>query len=208
MKNLAKFGIFYDANYFYHIYRYYHTLQKKISFTGFHKFLIRFLSKDFNVDRRICVLTEQHWFKGLSTTSTANDVSLYNDRSFDTFLLSNGFKLHYLPLWESVSESKEKGIDVLYALETYEIALNKNLNVAILITGDGDFISLIYKLNELGVRTVLPYWNIEYVENNKTFGAATSKKLINASYHNINMNEFIEKYTGENKSYVDNIFFK
>jgi uncharacterized LabA/DUF88 family protein len=210
MKELAKFGIFYDANYFYHIYKYYqlyHKRQQKINFFGFHALLIRILSKEFNVDRRICTLTELHWFKGLPSTSTASDNALYYDRSFDVFLLSNGFKLHYLPLWEGLDESKEKGIDVLYALETYEIALHKSMNVVILVTGDGDFISLVYKLNQLGVRTVLTSWNIEYTENNKIFKILTSKKLSQMAYYNLNMNELIDNPDSQHKTYIDNFFY-
>lgn len=54
----------------------------------------------------------------------------------------------------------EKGIDVWFALETYELSQIRQFDFVILITGDADHEMLIRKLKTMKVRVLLLTWNI------------------------------------------------
>ena len=54
----------------------------------------------------------------------------------------------------------EKGIDVWFALETYELAMIRKFDFVILITGDADHEMLVRKLNALKTKVILLTWNV------------------------------------------------
>lgn len=88
-----------------------------------------------------------------------------NDRVFDEVLMYNGVQTHYLPVREMRGRKAEKGIDVLMALETYELAMHKRYDVVVLIASDSDHVPLVRKLHALGCKTMLLAWDFEYTDN-------------------------------------------
>ena len=51
----------------------------------------------------------------------------------------------------------------LAVLEAYALALRRQLNVVVLVTGHADFLQLIRKLNAIGTRTMLTGWDLPII---------------------------------------------
>jgi uncharacterized LabA/DUF88 family protein len=49
----------------------------------------------------------------------------------------------------------EKGIDVALAVDALQVGLGGTIDIAVLVTGDGDFVPLVRALNKQGVRVPL-----------------------------------------------------
>jgi len=103
---------------------------------------------------------------------------------------------------------EEKSIDVSLALEAYEMASLKRYDVCVLITGDGDFVPLVLKLNSLGSRVMLIGWDFEYETNGKFFSTRVSQRILDRVNYSVLMHEIID--SREKKSellpLINNIF--
>lgn len=87
---------------------------------------------------------------------------LESDRAFEDTLIENDVVFHYKHIAEMENGSiKEKGIDVWFALETYELAVYRDFDFVILITGDADHEMLARKIKALKKQVVLVTWNME-----------------------------------------------
>jgi cold shock CspA family protein len=71
----------------------------------------------------------------------------------------------------------EKGTDVWLALDAYEAALQKNLDIVVIVTSDTDFKPLIRKLHSLGAKTMLLSWNLEWEQEGEIQVTKTSRDL-------------------------------
>lgn len=112
-----------------------------------------------------CVITECHYFRGRYRVDDAAERDLlYAERLFEDTLIDNDVVFHYKHLRKLVrdgmSEVSEKGIDVWFALEAYELSLFRKFDYVVLITGDADHEMLAHKLNAVKIKTVLLTWNV------------------------------------------------
>ena len=112
-----------------------------------------------------CQITECHYFRGRYRVNDAqNKHILYVERKFEDTLIENDVVFHYKHLREVQKNGQavviEKGIDVWYALETYELDLIRKFEFVILITGDADHEMLVKKLKSLKIRVMLLTWNV------------------------------------------------
>lgn len=182
---MIRIGIFYDGTYFWRISNYYkhrHARGSYLSIDGLHEFMrSRVAALETDGDADLCKITEAHFFRGrfsLKSVQAMKDPTkqLEVDRFQDQILMHAGIVAHYHPMNESLDPPEEKGIDVWMALEAYDLAAHKNLDVVVLVSGDSDFVPLIRKINGLGARVMVVGVNLE--------GAAkTSQKLMDeASY--------------------------
>ena len=93
---------------------------------------------------------------------------LYNERKFEDSLIENDVIFHYKHLREiehdGQTEVVEKGVDVWFALEAYELATFRHFDYVVLITGDADHEMLIRKLKALKIKTILLTWNLNDVD--------------------------------------------
>lgn len=117
-----------------------------------------------------CQITEAHYFRGRFRVKEAYDKHLlYNERKFEDSLIENDVVFHYKHLREVERDGQvevlEKGIDVWFALEAYELATFRKFDYVVLITGDADHQMLVRKLKALKTKTVLLTWNMPGVEN-------------------------------------------
>lgn len=122
-----------------------------------------------------CQITEAHYFRGRFRVKEAYDKRLlYNERKFEDTLIENDVIFHYKHLREVARDGQtevvEKGVDVWFALEAYELATFRKFDYVVLITGDADHEMLVHKLKALKIKTVLLTWNLADVD-------ATSPKL-------------------------------
>lgn len=128
-----------------------------------------------------CHITESHYFRGRYRVNNAHDKRLlYSERKFEDTLIENDVIFHYKHLREIRKEGGvtvvEKGIDVWFALEAYELALFRKFDYVVLITGDADHEMLIKKLKALKIETILLTWDVE--ENSSTAGLLKDEACI------------------------------
>ncbi|RZK19747.1 MAG: NYN domain-containing protein, partial [Flavobacterium sp.] len=77
----------------------------------------------------------------------------------------------------------EKGIDVYMAVETLQVGLDDKIDIAVLVTGDGDFVPLVRTLMKNGIRVLISYFEFES-ENKKSF---VNERLVSAANYSINI---------------------
>lgn len=111
-----------------------------------------------------CHITESHYFRGRYRVNDANSKHLlYSERRFEDSLIENDIIFHYKHLREIQKDGDvtviEKGIDVWFALEAYELSVFREFDFVVLITGDADHEMLVKKLKSLKIHVVLLTWD-------------------------------------------------
>ena len=159
-------GIFIDGGYYAKINE---GLQKQLSMKLDIKSLFQYLrekiSGAYEISTADIQITEAHYFRGRYRAGDANEKHLlYSERAFEDTLIENDVVFHYKHLRELEKRDGftviEKGIDVWFALATYELSTIRNFDFVILVTGDADHEMLARKLNALKTKVVLLTWNV------------------------------------------------
>lgn len=121
------------------------------------------------------------WHQGLFTTSKATPKQLKFDRDRYHDLMHAGIDPKYLPM--SV-EHGEKGIDVALAVDALQTGLDGKIDIAVLVTGDGDFVPLVRSLNKQGVRVLAVYFEFETKDGKKSF---INERLLTAVNYSVDI---------------------
>ena len=209
---ITRIGVFYDGNYFAHVsdyYRYHHERRSRISIQGLHDLLCDEIGKHDQTDSRFCQIVEAHYFRGrFPAEASERHGALLGERKFEDALIKAGVTPHFLLMSShdsgsgNVRVSREKGIDVWLALEAFERA--EHLEVVVLITGDGDFVKLVQKLNARGTRSVITVWDFE-ADDERT-GTRTAQSLIDAVTYPIMMHAVITDRARRSDPLVEKLF--
>lgn len=207
---LTRIGVFYDGGYFQAVsdyYRYHHPRGARISVKGLHEFATNRVAVEESIDARYCRVIDAHYFRGRFTAhETAEKNRLEQERLFDDVLMREGVVTHYLP---RSLQKEEKGIDVWFALEAYELAVYKRFDVLVLVACDGDYLPLIRKLHTLHTRVMLLAWDFEYQDRNgKDRWTKTAQSLINEATYPVMMHDLIDSRAVKDKPIVDRLFVK
>jgi len=197
MDTITRLGIFYDGNFFLCVsnyYAYHHPRKARISISGLHEFARKRAAHEEQVDPSHCQLVEKHHFQGRFKAEETNAAGkLLDERRFDDVLEREGVTRHPLPMGYS---GTEKGIDVSFALEAYDLASKKCFDVCVLVTGDTDFVPLARKLNSLGTRVMVLGWDFEYTDQNgRERTTKTSQALLNEVSYPVLVSSIIEDKT-------------
>jgi len=210
---LVKIGVFYDGNYFLQASNYYaygNPRKKRLSVAGIHEFIINQTAGFESTEDRCCRIVESHYFRGRLNAYDASQRGdlLFWDRAFDDILMTEGVTTHYLPIKTNSDGVKvEKGIDVSLALEAFDMAISKKLDVVVLLVSDGDYVPLVRKLNAQGVKVMIMGWDIEYVnENNIRIFIRTSPELLAEASYPLFMHTLIEERARQNDPLINNLF--
>lgn len=208
--SFTKIGVYYDGNYFLqasNFYAYGHTKRKRLSVAGVHDFIRHQVAEMEGVDVNQCRIVDAHYFRGRLNAYDASQRGdlLFWDRAFDDILMAEGVSTHYTPIKMSPEGAKmEKGIDVLLALEAYEMAHYKKYDVCVLIATDGDYVTLVRKLNTLGIRVMVLGWDVEYVnENGHRIVTRTSQELLQHADYPIEMHHIVDD---RDDNLINNLF--
>ena len=204
---LMRIGVFYDGGYFGAVsdyYRYCHRRQQRLSVDGLHQFIKHKVAEAEGVDERYCQVVDAHYFRGrFSAQETQEHGKLYPDRRFDDILMHAGVITHYLPR----SPRGEKGIDVWFALEAFELAIYKRFNVIVLIACDGDYLPLVRKLNTLGTRVMLLAWDVEATDAaGRARTTRVAQVLLDEVTYPLQMNTLIDDRATRNDPAINAIF--
>lgn len=209
---LTTIGVFYDGNYFLHVSNYYnydHHRRARLSIVGLHQFIEAwtgaFIGRPGNAK-----IVDSQYFRGRLSAQEAQsrDNVLYYDRVFDDILMSSGVTTHYSPLRNNPNGRRsEKGIDVWLALEAYETALLRKLDVVVLIASDSDYVPLVRKIQSLGCKVVVLGWDFEFTTDNGTrMVTRTSQDLLHECSHPLYMTEVIDQPDQAIADFIDDLF--
>ncbi|MBP6391415.1 MAG: NYN domain-containing protein [Flavobacteriales bacterium] len=212
--NLAlKVGVFYDGSYFTHVsnyYNYVHAHRRRIHIGGLHDYIRHIIAERENTHPNLCHIVDAHFFRGRFTARDANEKpnQLYYDRVFDDVLMYNAVQTHYLPVKDQQGRKREKGVDVLMALETYELCMLKRYDIVVLIASDGDHVPLVRKLHTLGCKTMLIGWDFEFTDeqSGELQVTKTSTDLWNEVSYPMPMHDLIDEGLKENDPVVRDLF--
>lgn len=210
---LCRIAVFYDGTYFFKVSNYYlyqHERRARLSFKGLHEFIVSEVAKNEGMDIRHCQIVDSAYFRGrLSAQQAQEQEKLYADRVFEDVLMRANvtmFQRHLKTKHDGGFE--EKGIDVWLALEAYEMASLKKYDVCVLVTGDGDFVPLVNKLNTLGSRVMLIAWDFSYEREGRTYTTHAATELIDRVNYPIMMDTEIDARERRKDPLIDGIFME
>ncbi|SMD19936.1 NYN domain-containing protein [Lentzea albidocapillata] len=150
MGETDRIGVFYDGTWFAYLSDFYataHPRGARVSLDGLHDALRWYVHTETGRPLDECVVAEAHYVRGRIDTPA---------ESFDRVLAAAGITRHDLPL----HNGKEKGVDVLLALEAWDRATTVPLQWVVLLTGDSDFTPLAERLTARGVHVIVPVVDI------------------------------------------------
>lgn len=192
MSGYVSIGVFIDGGYYAKVNR---ALKAQMSSIIRVRSLFDFISGRLALEEGVnpsdCQITEAHYFRGRYRVKDAYDKHLlYNERKFEDTLIENDVIFHYKHLREVERDGQvqviEKGVDVWFALEAYELATFRKFDYVVLITGDADHEMLVRKLKALKIKTVLLTWNLTDVD-------ATSPLLREEAGHHWELSHLTER---------------
>lgn len=190
--DIHSIGLFIDGQYYYRLDKALQDMKsRRVNLKGLISFIQLTVAQKYGLKPETCVVTETHFFRGRLKANDARDRKLLlDDRRFEDRLIENDVVLHYKHVYDLPDGSPhEKGIDVWLALETYELALYRDFDFIVMITGDADYEMLARKLKALKKPAILLSWH--YDEND-----ATAKDLKEEMSFQININALLQTNPG------------
>jgi uncharacterized LabA/DUF88 family protein len=184
-RDFLRIGVFYDGTFFTKAQNYFWGQKYGwLSFQEFHKFL-EYCARSKEQGHSAYKVVYSAWFQGLYKESLAPEDKLRLDRKRHNDLLHAGIEPKNIPMSE---KQEEKGIDVYMAVETLQVGLDDKIDMAILVTGDGDFVPLVRALMKNGVRVLIAYFEYEEINNNGPHKSFANERLINSANYCLNIN--------------------
>jgi len=211
-KKTRKIGVFYNGNYFLHVsnyYNYVHPKKRRLSISGIHNFISRWVANVDGIDERLCLVVDAHYFRSRLNAQEASQrgSQLYYERVFDDILMSEGVTTHYLPVRNKFGRKEDRGVEVWLAMEALELGIHKMFDVVVLIASDGDYVPLVRKLNTLGIRVIILSWNFEFMDDSgQRMVTKTSQDLLSEASYPIQMNEIIDNEGNMMESMSNDLF--
>lgn len=185
--SIYSIGLFIDGGYLMEMKKALYPTSR-VNLKGLMSHIRTCIANKFELPVESCIITESHFFQGRFKSYEAKQkMRLESDRKFEDKLIENDVVFHYKHIHELPDGSiKEKGIDVWFALETYELAMYRDFDFVVLITGDADHEMLARKIKSLKKHVVLLTWN--FAEKTSTSPALKDE----VTYH-IDLNAQIEQ---------------
>jgi uncharacterized LabA/DUF88 family protein len=182
-KSLCRIGVFYDGTYFTYAQIHFYANKKLgwMMFTPFHSVIEGFIREKeqgyFNYR-----VVYAGWYQGLFTSGQSNDHQRRVERNRHIDLMHAGIEPKYVPMSQTQGE---KGVDIAMAIDALQVGLEDKIDIAVLVTGDGDFVPLVRALMKNGVRVAIAYFEYES-EKGKSFA---NERLLSVSNYSLNINE-------------------
>lgn len=180
---ICRLGVFYDGSFFSYAQNYYfHERQLGwLRFPELHRFLENYIGLREQGYASYKVVYAA-WHQGLFTSKNATPDQLKRDRNRHHDLMHAGVDPKYLPMSQ---KQGEKGVDVSLAVDALQAGLGQIIDVAVLVTGDGDFVPLVRALNKHGVRVLAAYFAFESKDGGKSF---INERLLAAVNYAVDLN--------------------
>lgn len=180
---ICRLGVFYDGSFFSYARNYfYHQRQLGwLRFPELHRFLEKYIGLREQGFASYKVVYAA-WHQGLFTSKDATADQLKRDRNQYHDMMHAGVDPKYLPMSQTQGE---KGVDVALAVDALQVGLSQMIDVAVLVTGDGDFVPLVRALNKQGVRVLAAYFAFETTDGGKSF---INDRLLSAANYAVDIN--------------------
>jgi uncharacterized LabA/DUF88 family protein len=219
--NPIRLTVFYDGNYFKqgNLFFRYKENRGWFSLPELHGVLEKYVAAQTKSPLEVTKLVSAHYYDGRATTKAIESAQLEKERDFEMALISAGIVPHYLAVSETLKAGSkpedpeyklaQKGVDVQLALDVLDLAHEDRLDVAALITGDGDFVPLIHKITSLGKQALIAHFDFpEWIDvhGGKHRPTYASRSLIDAASWSLNFNLFVKDPNW--KTEVKSLFFK
>ena len=184
---IKSIGLFIDGNYFRLIDTGLKAEGRRVNVKGLIKFIQKSIAEKYGLESSSCIVTETHFFRGRYKAYDAKKLNLLlEDRKFEDRLIENDVVLHYKHVYNLPDGTPhEKGIDVWFALENYELAMYRDFDFVVMITGDADYEMLARKLKSLKIPAVLLSWHYDDQD-------ATAKALKEEISFQMNINSLLQ----------------
>ncbi|GIV90495.1 MAG: NYN domain-containing protein [Chloroflexus sp.] len=183
MNNFCRIGVFYDGSYFSYAQTYFYAEKKVgwLSFTPFHRLIEQFISSK---EQRYAMhrIVYASWHQGLFPASQTNEKQFFVERNRHLDLMHAGIEPKYVPMAPS---GHEKGVDVSLAVDVMERVMEGKIDVAVLVTGDGDLTPLARTVMKHGVRVGVFYFEYDSPQRN----SRVNGRLITACNYAFNVND-------------------
>lgn len=179
---ICRIGVFYDGSFFAHAQGYFYHDRKAgwLCFQPFHGFLEHFIgTKEQGFSNYKVVYAA--WHQGLFSVKNATEDQLRSERNRYHDLLHAGIEPKYLPMSQS---QEEKGTDVALAVDALQVGLDGKIDIAVLVTGDGDFVPLVRALNKQGIRVLATYFDFTDTRGRKCF---INERLLNCYNYSLDI---------------------
>ncbi|MBI4198696.1 MAG: NYN domain-containing protein [Chloroflexi bacterium] len=182
-KSFCRIGVFYDGSYFTIAQNYlYHN--RKLGWLDYRAFhlLIENTIRTHEQGYANYKVVYAGWFQGLFSSTRSDERQLRNERNRYHDLMHAGIEPKYFPM--SISQG-EKGADVALAIDALQIGLDRRIDIAALVTGDGDLVPLVRALMKQGVRVMAVYFEYEEGE----YKSFINERLLRICNYSLNVNE-------------------
>jgi len=179
---ICRIGVFYDGSFFSQAQAYFYHERKVgwLSYQPFHAFLEHFISTKEQGFASYKVVYAA-WHQGLFSSKHSTEEQLRFDRNRYHDLLHAGVEPKYLPMSQTQGE---KGTDVALAVDALQTGLDGKIDVAVLVSGDGDFVPLVRTLNKQGIRVLAVYFDFTDKSGRKCF---INERLLNCCNYSLDI---------------------
>jgi uncharacterized LabA/DUF88 family protein len=181
--SICRIGVFYDGSFFSYARRYYYR-ERDIGWLRFqplHAFIEAFIAHKEQGYASYRVVYAA-WHQGLFTSKKATPEQLRFDRNLHHDLMHAGVEPRYLPMSDTRGE---KGIDVALAVDALQVGLGGTIDIAVLVTGDGDFVPLVRALNKQGVRVLGVYFKFQTKNGKQSY---INERLLSVVNYGVDVN--------------------
>ena len=200
--------VFYDGAYFKagQLFFRYKEDRGWFSLPQLHGLLERYIALKAKEPLELTKVVGAHHYDGRTSALVADAEQLKNDRRFEMALIQGGVVPHYLPVRETPRAGgnpdelqytlAQKGVDVKFALDVLDFAHTDRFDVAVLITGDADFVPLVRKITSIGRHALIAHFTIDAWTDSRGKhhrGTWCSRDLLDAASWSLDFNHIVKE---------------
>ena len=213
--------VFYDGNYFKQgqIYFRYKENRGWFSLPELHGLLEKYVASKSKSSTDVTKVVAAHYYDGRLTTNVVQANQLEKERDFEMALIGAGIITHYLPVSETPKPGAsaddvtykiaQKGVDVELAIDVLDAAHENRYDVAVLITGDGDFVPLVRRITSLNKHAMIAHFEVASWTDERGINHRPtywSRPLVDAASWSLNFNQLVRD--PDWRTEVKALFFK
>lgn len=84
-----------------------------------------------------------------------------------------------------IAQKRDTRTDVALAVDALQVGVDGKIDIAVLVTGDGDFVPLVRALNKQGVRVLCTYFTFDAKDGKKSF---INERLLSVANYAVDVN--------------------
>jgi len=200
-----RVGVFIDGFTFRKVneyYRIYHDRHSPINFVGLKNWINHEVIKLFKPQGLIAM--ESHYYHPYEDPRKSGSQRYMGTLQFESRLVEAGIQVHYSSI--DLTELKRPNTDLID--DAVIFAMYRKIDVAVLLSTQGQYASLPPQLKMMGVPTLLLGWNFEYPATNYMVKWHTDALLRERSSHYVAMEKVMGKENGAVSAIVNKMFQK